>query len=352
VLFDRVNNVRSTIRALIIAVHETALYTWIEWKSDYMRKRSRWSRSRLKRYLMLLADSPALAIVLFRIRTARAIRIGHHDNGFFANLLAVLDILAHAPPNCRIVVDWTLKGTEKHFRYGKPGTNVWDLIFEPIVKDAHASVFKEVHIDGRLNPFFISTGRDLLSQSRKFQYMRELYGRIYHDNVHIRNQYIIQQVEVYRQRMNGHVCLGVHKRLGIPRVAANQLSSRMPTIGQIINAIELLARDYPKDKLLIYLATDESDCVTHFVTHFGPQVLFRPEVHRVYVGVGEEEVHTQEWGKVGLKDACDVLIDALLLADCDQVLHLSSNVTTCVGFLNVQTKMTHFDEIHGNAPRK
>jgi hypothetical protein len=228
---------------------------------------------------------------------------------------------------------------------------VWDLIFEPIDKEHETSVAGEVCISTRLNPFFVSTGKDLLSRSHSFQRLRKLYGNIYREKVRIRNTYVVEEVESYRQRMTGHVCLGVHKRLGTSDVASNQLSFRMPTIDEVVGTVERLGQAHPADKLLIYLATDENECVDKFQDRFGRQVIFRPDAQRVSLQDGIE-VHRQEWGKVGLKEACDVLIDALLLAQCDEVLHLSSNVSTCVGFLNVCTKMTHFDDASMARPKR
>jgi len=56
-------------------------------------------------------------------------------------------------------------------------------------------------------------------------------------------------------------------------------------------------------------------------------------------------VHKLDWGKVGVKDACDVLIDGLLLAECKAVLHQSSNVSTAVSFINPTVEMIHFDDV-------
>jgi hypothetical protein len=201
----------------------------------------------------------------------------------------------------------------------------------------------------RLNPFFFSLGRDLLSRDSSFHRVRLQHHRVFRDRIRIQNEYVLREVEQCRARVRGRSCLGVHKRLSLPQVAQNQLAFRMPTNEQLIQAVDEIMRTRYREKPLVYLATDDADCVVAFANHFGSHLFYRDSVQRCRAE-DNKEVHTQPWGCVGVKDACDVLIDALLLADCDRVLHLSSNVTTCVALLSPETELIHFDDVGVAAP--
>jgi hypothetical protein len=112
----------------------------------------------------------------------------------------------------------------------------------------------------------------------------------------------------------------------------------MPGNDEVLRIVDNNLLHFGATKPLIYLATDNLDCARLFVTHFGSQLLYRPEAKRLRL-VDQIEVHTQEWDQVTVKDAADVLIDALLLARCSRVLHLSSNINTCVAFINPEIKL-------------
>lgn len=299
-----------------------------------------------KIYISYILRFPDFWRLLFRARTARRICIRRHDNGFFANFLAVLDLLTRARPDCKVLVDWVLAGDERDFRYGDIGTNVWDQIFAPLScrEEFDSAPGEVVFVCHRLNPFFVSLGRDLLSRDSSFRRVRLQHHRVFRDRIRIQNEYVLREVEHCRARMKGRSCLGVHKRLSLPQVADTQLAFRMPTNERLIQAVEEIMRRRYREKPLVYLATDDADCVVAFANHFGSHLFYRDGVQRCRVG-DNQEVHTQPWGCLGVKDACDVLIDALLLADCDRVLHLSSNVTMCVALLNPETELIHFDDV-------
>ncbi len=280
---------------------------------------------------------------IFGVCRADQIIIRHHDNGFFANFLAVLDTLVLARNDAYVYVDWRLTGAESHFRYGPVGRNVWTEMFEPLSPTGeliHASPCCVV--GGRMNRFLISRGKDLLSMHPNLAAIRSQYYRKYSSRIRIRNSYIKEEVERIRSAMRGHVAVGVHKRMSRREVAANQLSGRIPTDSMMIDTVEVIAARHKGICPLIYLATDDDDTLEAFRRHFGSRVMFRAGVQR-FPPTSRTEVHTQPWERLGVKDACDVMIDALLLAECNQIVHMSSNVSTCVGFLNPKVELIHWE---------
>jgi hypothetical protein len=287
------------------------------------------------------------AKTLYRVRTARKILVVQYDNGFFANFLQVLDALAHAPRGCKVFVDWTLTGNEKHFRYGAPGTNIWDAIFEPLssreefdAAPGDAFVFKT-----RLNPLLASFGRALLCRrNRAFRSVRRRYNKIYERHIKIRNPYVLSEVAACSPRMREHGCIGIHKRLGVPDVAVFQQMYRMPSNDDALQAVQRVLSRIGDRHPLVFLATDDLECAALFRASFGSRLLCRDGVQRVRAA-GGVEVHTQEWGSLGVKDACDVLIDGLLLSQCDTTLQLASNVTLSAAIINPNTKFEYYGAI-------
>lgn len=332
-------DVRLAIRSSVAALDEAIRYRSTELCAEFARTQPPGIQS-FKFYVRFFLGTPLLWAKLIRLRLARRIWIRAADRGFFANVLVVLDALARARPDCKILVDWTLTGRERDFKYGEVGMNVWDQIFEPLAtrEDFDKTLGTICYVNERINPFLISRGRDLLFKDPSFPSIRQHYHRVYKRAVQVQSEYVIQQVEEYQARMRHVPCLGVHKRLSLPRVSALQANCRMPGNDEVLRIVDNNLLHFGATKPLIYLATDDLDCARLFVTHFGSQLLYRPEAKRVRL-VDQIEVHTQEWDQVTVKDAADVLIDALLLARCSRVLHLSSNITTCVAFINPEIKL-------------
>ena len=90
----------------------------------------------------------------------------------------------------------------------------------------------------------------------------------------------------------------------------------------------------------IYLATDDADAPRLFKDAFGERVVVRDGVSRVGEG---HEVHMCEMNlkPATLTEACDVLIDALLLAKCDVLVCGSSAVSLAVRFMKPAIE-THY----------
>jgi hypothetical protein len=286
---------------------------------------------------------------VFRLLSARRIQVALMDNGFFANFLIVLDVLAHKREDAVVAVDWTLVGREGHFRYGRPGDDVWSALFEPL---SSAQAFAEAPgpvliVDRRANPYTNSLTRDAFRRAPDFQAQRQRYAASYERWVRLKNPYVLEEVErLTATRLRERFALGVHKRLGTPRVARHQERQRVRPIRDWIECTRRLVAEVTGRPVVIYLATDDGDAAARFSEAFGDQLVLRPDVQRTPAG-RRLEVHRQDWGKVSLKDACDVLIDALMLARCQQVLHMSSHISTTVALINPRVRMTHIDDLLG-----
>ena len=110
----------------------------------------------------------------------------------------------------------------------------------------------------------------------------------------------------------------------------------------------MCARTYPAH---IFLATDDAAAEAEFRAAFGDRLRLRAGVQRVKGGLNPDdtlnEVHIVSPYNPGcsLRDAVDVLCDALLLAQCRCVIHMDSNVTSTVALLNPNAVMVHMCDL-------
>ncbi len=92
-----------------------------------------------------------------------------------------------------------------------------------------------------------------------------------------------------------------------------------------------LRRLYGGDSPVIFLATDSDDVIQAMHDEFGPAVVYQTDVLRTPAGE-DEQLHFFRQGDVRFGQ--DVLTDGLLLAACDRLIHVTSNVATAVPLFN------------------
>ena len=83
---------------------------------------------------------------------------------------------------------------------------------------------------------------------------------------------------------------------------------------------------------MIFLATDDADAVGVFKKAFGARLIVQDSITRTTAS--KPEVHFSDWGRLSLSDAEDILVDTLLLARCNVLVHASSSVSTMASLLN------------------
>jgi hypothetical protein len=85
------------------------------------------------------------------------------------------------------------------------------------------------------------------------------------------------------------------------------------------------------------LATDVREAVDRFREVFGERLLVQPDVARAPAGGSQ-----YEWSAPpGIALGEQTLIDALLLARCDVLLHATSNIATAAGYMNPRMRMVY-----------
>jgi hypothetical protein len=147
--------------------------------------------------------------------------------------------------------------------------------------------------------------------------------------------------------MAGYYCIGVHVRYGSDHVS--EAPKGVASLNDYLTEVKNLIQQEPFRPVRIYLATDSHYVVDAFQDTFSPDQLitintcraeYREVPHLIY-GNGDywlthkEEFHKKKPGYLGGKG---VLMDALLLARCDILIHSTSNITSFVTFYNPYIK--------------
>ena len=322
------------------------------------------------------------------ISTATRVLVRRHDNGFFANFLQVVDALAASttalaprdPEAGReggvageVVVDWTLDGTEGHFTYGEVGDNVWTQLFEPITPcfvqvagtdqdGGREAATRPVVLGRRLNMLLCSVYRGMTAAegdggSSFYASHRQQYSALCAKYIKVRHPAVLKAIEAGKAALDAAANaaegpeakrvyrLAVHKRVSTPAVINAQTSNSLPATSVYIDAArKALTERANEGSGVIWLASDDSEAVAAFKAAFGHGCIVREGVKRTTGGVCDDgrsnEVHNLAGGAT-LEDAADVLIDAIMMSECDECIHADSNVTIAAAIFNPTMRMTH-----------
>jgi hypothetical protein len=263
------------------------------------------------------------------LRLAPTVRIRRRPTeGLIANLLHVVEVLHRVRPDARVYVDWVLTGAEQGFRYGTVGDDVWTELFQPIgprlPRPAHRTA-------ASIDYAFWGAGKDRLS-GRSLEKHRRAYHPTIARWLSISNEQVRQRVQdICLQFPSGVFRIGVHRRVGNVRVADLQRDGTVPSLHDFISAVQQLLAKEGRDHA-IFLATDDIEAVATFRDTFGSRLILQDHVQRTTADLGE--VHFQDWGRLSIADAVDVLVDALVLACCDVLIHASASVSTFSAIAN------------------
>ena len=107
------------------------------------------------------------------------------------------------------------------------------------------------------------------------------------------------------------------------------------TLEMFIKAVEVILSILAKEGIpdhAIFLATDDAEAVDVFKRAFGCRLIVRDNVQRTTSDAAE--VHFRDWDRLSITDAEDVLVDTMLLAKCDVLVHASSSVSTVASIIN------------------
>jgi hypothetical protein len=263
--------------------------------------------------------------------------------GFFSNFNGVVNNLSHRLGRGgveAVSVEWHADPAKPGFCYGNPQDgNLWLYFFEPLpFPEAPAAR----HV-ARGYADFAMTHRFAYAMYKLDRRWRGRYHAVYQRYIRVRPEILDRVTAIHQASMAGRYCVGVHYRhpahdkecmdpIPAPETFIARLRAMLPTGGEWV----------------VVLATDFEIVVPAFRDAFGDRLVLQPGVWRGD-GISRSDPH-EEVDTPALVLGEQVLVDCLLLAKCDALLHVTSNLATAAGYINPTMKMIYCESV-GQAAR-
>jgi len=252
--------------------------------------------------------------------------------GFFSNFNQVVDHLCSdlGRGGVRAVsVDWTVPSDDIGFSFGRPADgNLWNHFFEPLAFDHFPKSIK----------FARGFSNRMMTQAYAMTHTgsawRGRYHRAFAQHIRVRPHIIRRVEELMPPPSAGNFLIGAHVRHPV-----HQLEQIHP-IPSAREFIDEVRRRIPRQgSCRVVLATDVEESAGEFRKSFGSSLIIQSNASRAATG---KDLSVDAGGKppsVALGE--QVLVDALMLARCDIVVHITSNVATAVGYMNPHARLVH-----------
>ena len=298
-----------------------------------------------------------------------------YDAGFFSIFNAFISHLAwqQNEDRCHAVLpDWDVDRFVKNsnrrvlsFCYGQPGDgNLWLKLFRPLYGATegemqseawlwrHAEAPEARHNDAR-EPLMTYVHAYKLYQSPDFESWRRQYHRVFADHVRLRPELEAEVREFVETNMKKTILIAAHVRH--PSHTVEQPGAVIAHTQAYIAAVRrrLLQHGLSGDDpdWAVFLATDQERAVAQFRDAFGDHVVCYDDVRRTrpsedaaFDALPPEEQNqdghqlqhlvaadSANWSS---RMAWEVVRDAFTMAHCQSLLHVVSNVSTAVAYMN------------------
>lgn len=288
----------------------------------------------------------------------------HVRAGFFYELLQIMESLIHYEHEglASVHIDWT----HEFFPYkDSPHENGWDLYFEPIYISAPNNIptsLCQVQVSDRYHE--LHTNECVAPWILYDQYLpyRSFVNQKLTQYIHIK-KHIQERVEsFFNTHIKGFFCIGVHVRFSSAH-HREVPGGHLPTLEEYFKEVDTIIRSNPEKNIKIYVASDSHYAINKFKERY-PRNLLYIEAFRAQKseephlldqnGAASAKYwmdHPDEWHlkKPGYYGGLTSLLDCLLLARCDYLIHTVSNLSTFVCFFNPTIKSVYLPR---NTPYK
>jgi hypothetical protein len=252
--------------------------------------------------------------------------------GFFSHINRVVNHLHHSlgRDGCKAIrVDWHVGPDTPLFMYGTAEDGeLWQRFFEPLAFPDAPAQERRTYEYADLS----MTGLHAYRMYKRGSKWRTNYGRAWAEHVRVREELRRRVDELWRDGAGSGEAIAVHYR---HPDHSHECPRENPPLEVCIGATEKLVSRSRASRVV--LATDVHEAVDGFRATFGERLLVQPDVARAPMA------QTQyDWGAPpGIALGEQTLIDALLLARCDVLLHCTSNIATAVGYMNPALRMVY-----------
>lgn len=307
-----------------------------------------------------------------------------HDGGFFSVFNTFLSHLAwqQREDRCHAVLpDWDverflgrLEAPVLSFCYGQPGDgNLWTKLFQPLfgATDAemndeaflwrHAELPPDRHNEAR-EPLMTHVRAYQLYRSPDFAAFRRQYHRVFARHVRLRPEHQAEIDAFAAAHLTAPILIAAHVRH--PSHTVEQPTGRIAGtkiyIEQVRAAVRRRGGDPDGPGWTVFVATDQDRVLRRFREAFGGRAVFFPDARRTRAGEdaafdalspaernrdGHQLQHLVSADRAGWtwRMAWEVVRDAYAMARCHALLHVVSNVSTAVAYMNPEIEMVFCD---------
>jgi glycosyltransferase involved in cell wall biosynthesis len=302
-----------------------------------------------------------------------------YDGGYYSNFNSFFSHLVWDLRDERVrmtLPDWDVpRLLQRHdsdkfmsFCYGTPEDgNIWLKLYEPLFG------LSDIEMEGILTgqndptettynehrePLLTYVHAYRLYTSPEFPKWRRQYHSVYRDHVHLR-QDLSSEVETFcAERFRRKYMIAAHVRH--PSHVIEQPGFHLASVDAYIDEIKklLFQRDLKpaRDDWGLFLATDQDCVVDRFVEAFGEHVCFFEDVRRTspVEDAAFEKLPNVEKNRLGhqlqhlvsadrsawsIRMAREIVRDATVMSRCHFLLHVVSNVSTAVSYMNPKLEM-------------
>ena len=308
-----------------------------------------------------------------------------YDAGFFSIFNAFISHLVwqEREDRCHAVLpDWDIDrliarmergdiiGNARSFCYGQPGDgNLWLRLFQPLFGATEAEMQDEAFLwrhaeapadrhNEQREPHLTYSRAYTLYRSAGFEAVRRQYHRVLARHVHLRPE-LADEIDVF---MAAHLAVPVRIAAHVrhPSHTIEQPGGRIAHADAYIERVraELFRRgvDPAGDGWAVFVATDQDRVLDRFRAAFGARAVFYPEARRTRADEdaafdalapaaqnrdGHQLQHLVAADRAGWhwRLAWEVVRDAYTMARCQALLHVVSNVSTAVSYMNPDLEM-------------
>jgi hypothetical protein len=252
--------------------------------------------------------------------------------GFFSHINRVVNHLHHSlgREGCAAVrVEWHASEDIPLFVYGTARDGeLWQRFFEPLAFPNAPRIKRITSAYADLS----MTGLHAYRMYKRGSGWRSAYGRAFAEHIRVREELRRRVDELWQDAGAARRCVGVHFRhSGHSHECPREISQ----IDAVINRTRRQLKG--EGSAAVVLATDVREAADMFREAFGDRLLVQPDVARAPAAGTQYDWGLPPCAALGEQ----ALIDALLLARCDVLLHTTSNLATAVGYINPRLRMIY-----------
>lgn len=261
------------------------------------------------------------------------------------------------------------------FCYGAPSDgNFWTKLYDPLFgfsedeMNSESVLYERSRVENppwnaHREPLLTHVNAFRLYQTPDFYRWRRWYNRVYQDHIRL-NPKLSSEIKAFSERNFGDrfvVAAHVRHPSHLIEQPGKQVAATDYYIDEVRNQLARRGHREMDDSWRVFLATDQEHVTKRFVDSFGDRVSFFTDVRRTKAeedsaysaGSAETQGHqvqhivasnVQNWST---RMAEEIIRDATVMAACNVLIHIVSNVSTAVSYINPEIELVLAKPVRG-----